>query len=98
MQNVVAAATLSAPGLGDVVALATPNGITFERVTSLKKLQVLTRDTGDSSATRLAYIPDQNILAVGSVTRSLDADTGDIFQASSLDLHHPSTLECKLTG
>ncbi|BEJ16509.1 hypothetical protein CspHIS471_0511140 [Cutaneotrichosporon sp. HIS471] len=92
-KNVVAATTLSAPGIGDVLALATHQGITLERLTSLKKLQVLTRDTGDSSATRLAYVPQQNILAVGSVTRSLDPETGDIFQTSSLDLHHPATLE-----
>lgn len=80
-----------------MIALATPHGITFERLTSLKKLQVLTRDMGDSSATRLAYVPHQNVLAVGSVTRSLDANTGNVFQASSLDLHHPATLECKLS-
>ncbi|GMK54981.1 hypothetical protein CspeluHIS016_0200370 [Cutaneotrichosporon spelunceum] len=92
-KNVVDATTLSAPGLGDVLVLATHEGITLERFTSLKKLQVLTRDTCDSSATRLAYVPQQDILAVGSVTRSLDAETGEIFQSSSLDLHHPATLE-----
>ncbi|CAK9784030.1 hypothetical protein CC85DRAFT_281947 [Cutaneotrichosporon oleaginosum] len=92
-KNVVAAAPLQVPNLGLLFAIATRDGITLERLTSLKKLQVLTWDTGDSSATRLAYVPHQDILAVGSVTRSLDADTGDVFQASSLDLHHPTTLE-----
>lgn len=92
----MAAASLTTPSLGSCVALATPEGLTFERLTSLKKLQVVTLDTGDSSSTRLAHVPHQNLLAVGSITRTLDSDTGDIFQASSLDLRHPTTLDCKL--
>lgn len=94
----MAAVGVHTDSLGDCVALATPESLSFERLTSLKKLQVATLDTGDSSATRLAYVPHQNLLAVGSVTRSLDVETGDVFQASSVDLRHPITLDCKLTS
>lgn len=89
----VAATSLSTSSLGDCVALATPQGIVFERLTSLKKLQVQTLDLGNRSATRVAALPGYNLVVAGTVTRSMDHQTGDVLQSSSVELRNATTLE-----
>lgn len=89
----VAATSLSTPSLGDCIALATPLGIVFERLTSLKKLQVQTLDLGNRSATRVAALPGHNLVVAGTVTRAMDHQTGDVLQSSSVDLRNATTLE-----
>lgn len=75
------------------VALATPQGIVFERLTSLKKLQVQTLDLGSRSATRIASLPGMNMIVAGTVTRSMDQQTGDVLQASSVEIRNATSLD-----
>ncbi|KAL1411075.1 hypothetical protein Q8F55_002024 [Vanrija albida] len=91
--GVLAAASVSTPTLGNAIVLATEEGLKFEAVSSLKKLQVQTLDLGQKSATRLAVVSDLKVLAAGTVTRSLDSQTGDVLQSSSLEIRDPTTLE-----
>lgn len=96
--DVLAAASVSTPALGNAIVVATEEGLTFETVSSLKKLQVQTLDLGKKSATKLSVVPGLKVLAVGTVTRSLDSQTGDVLQSSSLEIRDPTTLECELLG
>lgn len=95
-KGVVAAASVTVPSLGSCIVLATADGLCFSRLTSLKKLQVQTLDLDNKSVTRLNAIPDQKLLAAGTVTQTLDSDTGDILQASGVEIRDPMTLECTL--
>lgn len=84
--------SVSISTLGPCVAIATANGLTFERLTSLRKVQVSTLDLGDSSAIRLDFVPGRDVLAAGMIRRTLDPETGDIFQSSYVEIRHPTTL------
>lgn len=92
-QGVSAAAAVTIPTVGPCVAVATAEGLTFERLTSLRKIQVLTLDLGETSSARLDYVSGQNLLAAGTITRSLDPDSGDVFQSSGVDIRRPGSLE-----
>lgn len=92
-KGVRAATSVTTASLGPCLALATKDGLCFSRLTSLKKLQVQTLDLGAKSATRLTTIPDLKMLAVGTVTRTLDAQTGDVLQVSGVEIRDPTTLE-----
>lgn len=94
MKGVLAATSITTPGLGTCLVLATADGIRFARLTSLKKLQVQTLDMDFESPTRLAVLPDRTI-AVGTVTQTLSPETGDIIQSSSVELRDATTLECE---
>lgn len=89
----VAATSLSTPSLGDCIALATPHSIVFERLTSLKKLQVQTLDLGNRSATRVSALPGYNMIVAGTVMRTMDHQTGDVLQSSSVELRNATTHE-----
>lgn len=95
-KDVVAAATVTTSTLGNCVVLATPEGLCFSHLTSLKKLQVQTLDLYNTSPLRVAPVPDLKVMAVGTVTRTLDAETGEVLQASGIELRNHTTLDCEL--
>lgn len=82
----------AASAAGDLI-LASPTGASIVKVNSLKKLSVQTLDTQARSATRLAYLPDSQVLAAGSVSRRLDPQTGDVEQQGFLELRNPINLQ-----
>nr|WVH01967.1 DNA damage-binding protein 1 [Naematelia aurantialba] len=91
-KDVIAAASITAPLLGDCLALATESGLSFVRINSLKKLQVQTLDLQHRSVEKLVSAPDFRVLAAGAVTRTMDPQTGDIKQISHFELRDPMNL------
>lgn len=87
------AATAIAQADGYSLVLATPTGLSFVKVNSLKKLSVQTLDLGNRSVGKLVSINDQKVLGVGTVQRSMDAQTGDVVQSSHFEIRDNATLE-----
>lgn len=52
-----------------------------------------TLDLKAKSVTRLAAVPELGVLAVGTVTRSMDAQTGEVMQKGSFELRDDTTLK-----
>ena len=69
---------------GDHLVLATSSGITFETVTSLKKLSIQTLDLGERAPVKL--VSCGGMLGVGTVIRRMDRETGDVIESSRFDL------------
>jgi hypothetical protein len=57
---------------------------------------VQTLDLKEKSVTRLAAVPELGILAVGTVTRSMDAQTGEVIQKGSFELRDDTALKGEL--
>jgi DNA damage-binding protein 1 len=91
-QDVVAAAVATYNG-PQALILATQTGLTISRVNSLKKLSMQTYETGELSATRLAYCPVHKMLAAGVIQRHMSRETGDVEQRASLELRDPVTMQ-----
>lgn len=92
MQDVTAVSALKMGG-SDCIALASPSGLTFSRVTSLKKLSIQTLDMGNVSPTKLLSLSEPRVLAVGTTEREMDRESGDVIQRSRLEIRDSSTLE-----
>jgi len=78
----------------DCLVLASPSGITFTSVTSLKKLSVQTLDLRDRSPVKLVSLPDHKVVGSGSISRKMDPETGDLVQKGYFELREQTTLEC----
>jgi DNA damage-binding protein 1 len=75
------------------LVLASPTGLTFYKVNSLKKLHVQTLDLMEKSVTRLAAVPDLGVLALGCVTRSMDPQTGEVAQKGNFEVRDDTNLK-----
>lgn len=85
---------VTAQNIGDdCLVLATPSGLTFSRVTSLKKLSIQTLGLGNASPTKLLSLSEPKLLAVGITERHMDREDGDVNQRSRFELRDPSSLE-----
>lgn len=73
--------------------LAGATGLSFTTVTSLKKLSVQTLDLDERSPTKLVSLPEQKLLGVGSVSRRMNRETGDLIQRAQFELRDQSSLE-----
>lgn len=92
-RGVTAACSVSVPSLGTCLAMASASGLSFTKITSLKKLHVQTLDLGNRSAAKVVNLPEANALAVGAAERKLDRSTGDIRQTSFLELRERSSFD-----
>ena len=92
-QDVVAAVDVSSPSLGNALVLATSSGLSFTKVNSLKKLSVQTMDTGTRTTNKLISLNHHPLLALGSTSRLMDQQTGDVLQTSYFELRDQTTLE-----
>ncbi|ORX37687.1 CPSF A subunit region-domain-containing protein [Kockovaella imperatae] len=92
-KDIVAAANIPTTAFGHVIALASGTGLSFTRVNSLKKLSVSTMDTGDRTANKIISMTTQKLLALGTVSRVLESQTGDVLQSSYIELRDPTTLD-----
>ena len=84
---------MNIPSLGAGLALASATGLSFVKITSLKRLHVQTLDLRNRSAAKVVNLPEAKALAVGSAERELDRSTGDIRQTSFFELRDPSSFE-----
>ncbi|ORY34709.1 CPSF A subunit region-domain-containing protein [Naematelia encephala] len=91
-KDVVAAVTVNTSSLGNCLALATETGLSFVRINSLKKLQVQTLDLQHRSVEKIVNCPDFRVIAAGSITRTMDPQTGDVKQVSHFELRDPTNL------
>jgi DNA damage-binding protein 1 len=94
----VSAATGTSLTNGNCLVFATPTGITFTDITSLKKLSVQTLDLEHRSPMKVVSLAHYKLLGIGSVSRKMDPDTGDIVQSSYFELRDPVTLERRSEG
>ncbi len=74
--------------------LATPSGLSFSKVNSLKKLHVQTLDLKDRSASKLVSLPEHKLLGIGATNRTMDPQTGDVMQSGHFELRDETSLEC----
>lgn len=92
VQDVTAAASVKTSS-GESLVLATPTGLSFVSVTSLKKLQVQTLDTHHRSPTKLTSISELKMLGIASTSRTMDPQNGDVVQTSYFELRDQNTLD-----
>lgn len=89
----VTAATGTSLSQDGCLVFATPTGISFTEITSLKKLSIQTLDLENRSPMKIVSLPSYRLLGVGSVRRVMDSETGDIMQSSHFELRDPVSLE-----
>ena len=78
----------------DCLVLASPSSIAFTSVASLKKLSVQTLDLQDRTPVKLVNLPNHKLIGLGSISRKMDPDTGDLVQKGYFELREQTTLEC----
>ncbi|KAK4684331.1 hypothetical protein P7C73_g5851, partial [Tremellales sp. Uapishka_1] len=92
-RDIVAATSISTPALGNCLVLATPTGLSFAKINSLKKLHVQTLDLGEKSANRLVSFPEKKVLGMGIISRTMDERDGHVDQKGSFELRDSITLD-----
>lgn len=90
------AATAITNGTGDLsLILATPTGLSITQVNTFKKLHVQTMDLENRSASSVASLPDLKLLGVGSTSRVMDAESGEMLIRGYFELRDSTTLQCE---
>jgi len=56
---------------------------------------VQTLDLQDRSPVKVVSLPDHKVIGVGSVSRKMDPETGDLVQKGYFELRDQTTLECE---